>query len=381
MDRVRNLVRRSNGSRANRENNASVLRDPVASDSDQATLVESKRSDERRSHNEEGVTLQRRNSETSTIGDLRVSGFVNRCPLFHDLRHIVFASTVMGKGFYAFPSVESFQKFRENKRRLDELHDEQALGFPLFHAVPVNVFRTIIKRSLPMMKIYRFVLVDTSVPGEAEKYQENETCTLMAQLGAICVYKLEFCQVYQRIHTNTSFVEYKFTFRIDNRPENNLFSMKMVNHVHRRDTDSRINDLNLRWLGTSGLASPFGSGTFQLAVLDDGIASYLGELPGSSREQLGRAADQPRSPWQMPVWATYSDGKATFIPKKRTLRVADFKIKELAQCCQGLQDVPWDTLVLTCMCMVLHDLEARKDRRSMNVTAGNDMALASFSFM
>ncbi|CUS22370.1 LAQU0S05e03840g1_1 [Lachancea quebecensis] len=376
MDRVRNLVRRSNGPRTSRETNVSVLRDPVASDSDQATLVESRRSDEQRSHNDEGPGRQRRNSETSTIGDYRVSGFVNRCPLFQGLRHIVFASTVMGKGFYAFPSIESFQQFRKNKRRLDELHDEQALGFPLFHAIPVNVFRTIIKRSLPMMKIHRYVLVDTSIPGEAEKYQENETCTLMAQLGTLSVYKLEFCQVFQRIHTNTSFVEYKFTFRIDNQPENNLFSMKMVNHIHRRDTDSRINDLNLRWLGTSGLASPFGSGTFQLAVLDDGIASFLDELPGGSHEQPRRPAQQSRSPWQMPVWATYSDGKSTFIPKKRTLRIADFKIKELTECCQGLQDVPWDTLVLTCMCMVLHDLEARKDRRSMNISAGGELALA-----
>lgn len=370
MDRVRNLVRRNGGSRTHERAVAPILHDPI--DSDQATLVESNAEDDRRS--QENI-LGRRNSETSTIGDLRRSGFVNRCPVFQDTRDVLFASTVMGKGFYAFPSKESFQEFRKHKRRLDELRDDQALGFPMLHTVPLNVFRTMLNRNLPIMRIHRFVLVDTSTPGAADKYPEDENCTLLARRGSLCVFKVHFCEVFQRIYSDSSCSEYKMTFRLDNRSDNSLFTTKMARHFQRRATDARINDLNLRWTGTSQLTSPFGSGNFKLVVLDDGLPSFLDEVAEGSHSPPTRPVSSARNTQQMPVWGIYSDESATFIPKNRTLKIADFKINELSTCSPGLSDVPWETLVLTSMCMVLHDFEARKDRRSINGIAGVNIAL------
>ena len=93
-------------------------------------------------------------------------------------------------------------------------------------------------------------------------------------------------------------------------------------------------------------------------MLDDGLPSFLDEVAEGSHSPPTRPVSSARNTQQMPVWGIYSDESATFIPKNRTLKIADFKINELSTCSPGLSDVPWETLVLTSMCMVLHDFEA-----------------------
>ena len=78
----------------------------------------------------------------------------------------------------------------------------------------------------------------------------------------------------------------------------------------------------------------------------------------------------------------YTDDKVSVIPKKRTLRVATFYLQETdlfddsssltntvpytsnSEMSSNIIDkVPWDSQVLTCMCMLLHEYESRKEKR------------------
>ena len=76
------------------------------------------------------------------------------------------------------------------------------------------------------------------------------------------------------------------------------------------------------------------------------------------------------------------DDKVSIIPKKRSLRVATLYMQETDSLNDGynsttsapftsdseinsniIDNIPWDSQVLTCMCMLLHEYESRKDKR------------------
>lgn len=307
-------------------------------------------------------------SETSTLGDLRRNGYVNRCPHFTSERNIPFVSILLTKGFFCFPSEQSFAKFLENKRKFDKL-DADGLGIPLFHAVPLGVVKTILHKNLPVVKIYKFVLLEEDEPPPEHSHE------LISTDGGRRLFKIEFCEVYKRMGgINWSRVEHKFVFHTDDleQHEDRLFTVKMVNHVQRRHTDTRFDDLNLRWYGTTGFASPFGSGNFKLLVLDDNMPCLTDQLTDEDYERALRS-HPIRTLAQLPVWANYSDETGTILPKKRTVRLANFMIGESENAgnsesdtsANGIRSVPWATQVMTCMCMVLHDYESRKDKRTL----------------
>ncbi|SCU80007.1 LAMI_0B00474g1_1 [Lachancea mirantina] len=359
MNRVRSLIGGSSSNR--RTQNFNQTDEPTAqsqnsalNESDQATMFES-----------DIATTHTNSSDSSTIGDFQRNGFINRCPVFTSERNIPFAHTLLGKGFYCFPSEEAFAVFRKNKRRLDVLDDDEGLGIPLLHAVPSGVIKTIISRREPISRIYKYILVLPNEPSPMEL--RDGICELIAENNSRKLYKVEFCQVFKEVDVDSCRVEHKFLFRL-NEQSRNMFSIKMVNSIFKRGTDTRVEGLNLRWYGTSGLASPFGSGHFKVLVLDDGMPSLLDEPTDESYERARREAQPLRPLRLMPIWASYTNETATYIPRKRTLRLANFLIKENGAESKGIRNTPLSTDIITCMAMVLHDLESRKDRR--NVRAG-----------
>lgn len=366
MNRVRNIIghqHTSNRQQVNREQHETG--DDL---DDQLTVVE-RQGDEL----EDSVTLSTAASGSVTIGDFQRLGFVNRCPSFNAERTMPLASVLLTKGFFCFPSELSFRTFLDNKRRLDALDSINGLGIPLFHAVSGGVVKSIFNRHAPIMRIYRYVLVDSN----SEKPPQNGE--LISQDGFTMLFKCLFCSVYQEIVCNYSRVEHKFVFNAIRDSETVPETLIMASHVHSRGSDTRLMGLNLRWYGTTGFASPFGSGSFKLLVLDDGMPSRmdcrtLDEFERESRSYHGRTSGR------LPTWATYSDQCSTVFPKKRTLRLGEFKIAESSRengvCSSGIFDIPKETLALTCMCLVLHDFESRKDKRG-----GTAMGLPSVPFL
>ncbi|AQZ12738.1 YNL165W [Zygosaccharomyces parabailii] len=368
MNRVRALV----NNRSNASNNHGRSQSPRT-----AGTISSANDDQTTVFDGESVfgdseTLNTVVSEGETIGDLQRLGFVNRCPRFTSHRTMPFVMVLLNKGFFCFPSEKSLKVYIQNKRKLDNLNPVDGLGVPLFHAVPLGVVKTIFSSKAPVMKIYKFALIDlekAKPPPEAESISVD---------GSNALYKYLFCSVYEEIHNNAARVEHRFEFNAaspDQPPPENL---TMVNMIHWRNTDTRLNGLNLRWYGTSGFASPFGSADVKLLVLDDSMASLMDQQTPEEFVMHGRN-NRSRPLGRLPIWAKYSNDGSTVIPKKRTLKIAKLQIGECVADVntEGMINIPPETQYLTCMCMVIHEYESRKDRRrTSGVTLVPDMMFA-----
>lgn len=346
MDRIRNLIYRVDNS-----NNDMTYQD------DQSTVFDNPL---------DGLSLRTTLSESSTIGDLTRLGYLNNCPKFLSKRDILFISIILQKGFFAFSSELSFKTFLMNKRRFDKWSSKSQVGLPLFHAITLSIMKTMFNRSLPIMKIYKFeVIKKQSVSTLFENCSHPYEIISTNEDGDILV-KWEFVKIFRIVLNDTCRVEHKFIFN------KGLFideteSISMLNHIQWRNTDTKLCDLNLKWLGTTGFASPFGSGSFRLLVLDLEMPSLIDQENDDEYRQQYRSRRFRRLS-SLPTWAIYSDKSGTIIPKKRTLKLATFTIGELDEFINdNFSGISWNTQVLTCMCMVLHDYESRKDKRTPTI--------------
>lgn len=315
------------------------------------------------------VTLSTVVSGSQTIGDFERQGFVNRCPSFNAQRTMLFAYVLLTKGFYCFPSEKAYEKFLDNNRAFNTLDTREGLGIPLFQAVSAGVIKTMFNRHAPIMRIYKYTIVDS----DTDKPPKDGT--VVAQDGSAVLYKYLFCTIYQDLLNDYSRVEHKLVFS----GEPAIEPLGMANYVQSRGTDTKLQGLNLRWHGTTGFASPFGANFLKLLVLDDGMPSRMDQRTIEEFQEYSKS-HKGRTSGKLPIWATYSDKCSTVIPKKRSIKLAAFKVGEKSQpgreCSQGIIDVPMETQALACMCMVLHDFESKKDRRG-----GSAMVLPAVPFL
>lgn len=368
MNRIRHLIGNQQGRNNGHGTDANQLQEnnqfAAADDDDESTIFEGNNESVRNV-----LPLNRVVSESSTIGDLQRLGFVNRCPAFNSQRIMVLVTVLLAKGFYCFPSDLSFKKFLDNKRKFDHLDTNTGLGIPIFHLVSLNIVKTMFYRKAPSLKIYKYVLINSEIekpPLDAELISEN---------GSYQLYKFLFCSVFQATLDHYSRVEYKFVFHPANPTDCVPDELTMANHVQRRHTDTKLNGLNLRWYGTTGFSSPFGSGNFKLLVLDDEMPSMMDQRTSDEYDAYART-HKGRPLGRLPIWAKYSDATGSIIPKKRTQRLAEFEIGESnpdnSAASLGVFDIPWETQTLTCMCMVLREFETRKDGRSGSLMTTGD---------
>lgn len=341
-------------------------------DDDEATVFDEHR------ENDTG-TLYTAFSEGDTIGDLETRGFVNRCPRFSVQRSMPFVSVVLSRGFYCFPSQRAYQVYLDNGRKFQRVSPKDALGIPLYHAIPLNVVKSMFGggKNEPIMKIYRYVVADrgSAIPSTFELVSSWESDNL---------YRYEFCLIYMKQLESNLRLEHTFIFRRwEGKDELHDVIVPMVNYVDRRNADTHLDGLNLRWYGSTGLASYFGATNIKLLVLDDHMPSYMDQKTLGEFDEYSRSRNF-RPLGHLPIWARYSDDHVNVIPKKRTLCVATFDVAEEANSASSETmnlNVSWNTEILTCMCMLLHEYESRKERRHiMGVNPGlaTDPFTASF---
>lgn len=380
MNRVRELIGGQSGSRNDRvrsQQQRQQRQQQYNYNIDQASMMGTRESGDDQETLLENIlddteTLNTVDSGGETIGDFQRQGYVNRCPRFAHQRMVPFVLVLLTKGFFCFPSEKSLKTYIENKRKFDRLDPTEGLGIPLFHAVPLSVVKTIFSPKAPIMKIYKYVIIDSQVnkiPPDVERISID---------GPLVLCKYLFCTVLEEVNNGSGRVEHKLNFTgIAANDEDQLIPqvLTMANMIHWRNTDTQLNGLNLRWYGTSGFASPFGTGNIKLLVLDDNMPSLMEQKTTEEFENHDRN-NRTRPLGRLPIWAKYSNEGSTVIPKKRTLRMANLQIGEYqsASHSDGIFNVPWETQALTCMCMVLHEYESRKDRRRTGgVTLGPDM--------
>lgn len=298
-------------------------------------------------------------SGSSTIGDYERLGFVNRCPRFTSGRTVTFASIMLSKGFFAWEDEKSLNMFIENRRKLEKCLEEGG-GWPLFHFVSVG-FKSYFNKNVPVNKIHKFKVVDNDKVCEMKEPVKE----LLHKNKYQSLYKVEFCCIYRTVNNKAERIEHRFVF---DREDGTKYTITMVNSTGRKNVDFQIYEpttqttLNARWYGTTGYTSVFGSNDFKLKVLDDDVPHLLthsAEDARNSADYASRSGTRPVS--RMPVWGVYARATSLLpIPKRRVLKLATFEVAEVEQ----TETVPFITEVLTCMCMYLHELESRKERRT-----------------
>ncbi|GMM58922.1 hypothetical protein DAKH74_055390 [Maudiozyma humilis] len=303
-------------------------------------------------------TLRTFASENATIGDMQQQGYVNRCPQFCAVRDVCLVSVRLTKGFFAFPSTESYDAYVRNKGKFAAVDPDTPFGVPLLHAVPTNIMKAIFSsKTQTVMKIYRYEIARANVHPSAEVVYSCPNFAIVKRL---------FCSVAMEdvLHSadgtalnQDSKIKHTLTFHGDSGTP--LSSVSMYNINGRRDIDTSIDGLPLRWFGFSSFASPFGSNDIKLLVLDD-------DMPNLLEPQVQRSAAPVRPLGYLPVWAKYTDVDDSLLSTKRSVHLASLEVKEEAVASPGIAAVPWNTLVLTCMCMLLHDYESRKERRHIH---------------
>lgn len=330
-----------------------------------------------------GATLGTYVSDTSTIGDLVRNGFVNNCPRFYTRRSLPFISFMLNRGFYCFPSELALNNYLQKKRTKRLFSDfnpgNDEPDVPLYHAVSTNLVKSLFSAErksqwLQIMVIHRFQVLNTTDENFNEKLRElndntdetlpfvTEEPSLISENGSYRLYKHIFCVVFREVSTtDPNRIVHHFVL-------NNGQDEIMVSYRNRKNADIQINDLIIRWFGTTGLSSPFGSNNFKLLILDNGMPSFLKHSTLATFDTETRQKKNIMRPLgYLPTWGKYSDDNATKLPKKRIYRLADLVINETSIVMDpGVNNVPRETQILTCMAMLHHAYESRKDKRHMN---------------
>lgn len=344
---------------------------------DQQTVIDGTNDEDNDSGGDDTETiseLQTFISESQTIGDLQTRGYVNRCPSFNSIRTIPFVSIILTKGFFAFPSQASFSKYLSNKRKLKDptMFYDGGLGVPLFHGITSNVIKSLLlssgkQKTESVMKIYKHEIVPKFKGLNLSQFPSYE---IILEDEKYILIKFEFCQIFKEADPLDS-LRVIHTLKFYNNDE-----VSMVNYSDKKDIDTNVEDLPLRWFGFSGFASPFGSSDIKLLVLDDNMPTFMNEVNVTNDPQITSSRRPLKA---LPVWARYSDTDSSMLPTKRTVRLANLKIKETVMSSenddedssQGIIDVHRSTQILTCMCMMLHEYESRKERRHMSASNDN----------
>ncbi|SMN19819.1 similar to Saccharomyces cerevisiae YNL165W Putative protein of unknown function [Maudiozyma saulgeensis] len=394
MDRVRSLIggrRRNNDARnslprrtttaSNRTPTVRHVNNPNTTDDQMTvyTISETLNDANTITDQSDSETLNTYVSESGTIGDMQRLGYVNRSPQFDSIRNICFVSILLTKGFFAFSSQESYNQYLQNKRKFDNVNPQTGLGVPLFHAIPVNLMKSIFRtnKSEPIMKIFKYELV--KLTDDIDAISNNANAQIILECPTYKIIKHLFCTIYREDSVNQSKrktnsikdsqldqeSKIKHTLKFNDGSQVNMFNIN-----GRRDIDALLDGLPLRWFGFSSFASPFGSNDIKLLILDDNMPNLIEDDNSESiNPDLSRQTNSTnnviRPLGYLPVWAKYSDVGDSLLPTRRTMLLANLEIKEIANGFQnpGVIKIPYNTQVLTCMCMLLHDYESRKERR------------------
>lgn len=265
-------------------------------------------------------------------------------------RNMPFVSVILSRGFYCFPTEQSYERYLANSRKFDNL-DGDGLGVPLFQVLDFSAIQILADKKLPDYRFYKYVLRKS---GDPPPYQQHE---LISTDGNKRLYKLLFCEAF-RSRLGLTKLEYRFTLYTDE----GIFTTVMIRCTQTRSIDTHFGGCNLRWKTSEPFLSPIFSRNFKLQILDDNMPSLLDD------DDTRRRKNGPvRKSSQLPLWARYFADTATVIPKKRTQKLANLVIGETEEetnpASYGLGYIPWATQVLACTCMVLHHLEDERRQR------------------
>lgn len=269
---------------------------------------------------------------------------------FNEIRTLPIISSLFQKGLYVFPSEDSLNLFKEQNRNVDLELRKQGLGIPILQAT--SPMLSAFKKNSPSIVIYKFNSPSPNCKNIGPEAAENP--------------KVEFCKVYFK-YLKEKIAKYTFQFTPNGDPkdpENEMITMYVSSVTPYADVYYK--NTRLRWVGTTNIASTYGSGFFKLLKLSDqspSLTDCLDENFTDPTDPYLTSRDQLATQSSLPPLARYSDKESTSIPKKRLIRHGDVKLIEVFNTGDknSIMDIPQSSLVITCLALVLRDQELKKN--------------------
>jgi len=270
---------------------------------------------------------------------------------YNEIRTLPIVSTLFQKGLYIFPSEEALNLYKKNNRNIDSELRKKGLGMPIlqFSSPMLNTF----KKGSPNIVIYKFKAssTDKSTKSSISEPVEN---------------KLEFCKVYYK-YLQSKISRYSLHFT-PNGQKNDLENETIEMYISSVTpyADLYYKGTRLRWIGTTSIAALSGSGFFKLIKLSDDQPSLV-DLVGDDVSEIMEPETMAYRGFSatassLPPLARYSDRDSSSIPRKRMLRQGNFKVVEVfgSGNKDSILDIPYCSLVITCLALVLRDQEMKK---------------------
>ncbi|CCH45925.1 hypothetical protein BN7_5512 [Wickerhamomyces ciferrii] len=269
---------------------------------------------------------------------------------FNEIRTMPVVSGIFQKGTFVFPSEESLNLYKSQSRNVDIELRKQGLGIPLLQIC--SPMLSAFKKNSPTLVIYKFKPPSSLNSSNGLDPNDNP--------------KFEFCKIYFK-YLKMKIAKYVFQFMPNgqiNDPENETIVMYISSATPYADVVYR--NTRLRWIGTTNMSSTFGSGFFKLIKLNDdspSLTDNTDEVFADPTDPLLTSRDPNATQSQLPPLARFSDRESSTMPIKRTIRHGDVKMVEVLNNGDrnSILDVPYCSLVITCLALVLRDQESKKN--------------------
>lgn len=263
-------------------------------------------------------------------------------------RSMPFAKVIGKRGFFLFPSENSYDRFKQNKFDFEPL-EEEGVGIPLLRIKKTYAIIGSFSGNAPVYVIYKYMILNQDEPPPSDQFE------VIKQGNGLKLYKFPYCEIYRRVELRN--IEYKLVFAFDGSQTKHL---TMVRRSYNRDLFSSLNQTNIRWHVSY---SPIHDDQYRLAILDESFPSLLDDTETrrtkkklkNNKEEIQTIANYTRK---------FRDILPKIVSKEATLIIGEWSDSPS----YGISSIPWDTQALACQGLLINymEYERRKERESKN---------------
>lgn len=260
------------------------------------------------------------------------------------------------RGYYMFPSIQSYEKFRSNG---DDISlNQDGVGVPLFYfeRTNYNPLDVGIVSEANLYKIHIFTIQDSNVP---PPFDHEDVIAIGKKFT---IYQSLFCTISREVTWNR--ITYKLSFRgYEDEP------YLMVHRPEFRDLDTKIDGFVLRW--HVAFNPVIDNDHYGLRLLYNDEKSLFDSMTKSKPnvDEKGRSVITKPIPesQKMKISVAHYTSEDSDDIKIISYKMADVTIGENGSPnAFGIKNVPMLTKILACETLLIHRIEVDKDKEAGN---------------
>ncbi|GMM58439.1 Dia1 protein [Maudiozyma humilis] len=276
---------------------------------------------------------------------------------FNMERNLPICDMPLHRGYFIFPSVQSFEAFKRTRGAEIGTLDANAMGVPL-----LRIERQFLTHGMTMIssevkyKVYRYEVRTINDPPPYGGVDRD--CTVIAENGQFKVYKYLFADIYKADKASESALKIAFIGGDNSDLHGDDNALYMLHRRAFRDMDTSIKGVNLRW---HVRYSPLQNDHYKLALLNPREPSLLDSA--QTRASKRKANITKIEPYTA-VLGHYTSEAEDLLPGF-IVKDADFIIGENGSPANiGIANIPELTVLFATQALVLHCIERERDENS-----------------